>query len=111
MGAGRAELLERIDATHSISAAARELEMSYRRAWQLVQSINEGAGEPLVETATGGNQGGGAVVTQKGREFVANFRKLQRELTELAASFITNELSAPVQAKQVNLSRSRRGLT
>ena len=61
LGAGRANLLEQIEHTHSIRAAARALGMSYRRAWLLVQSVNHGAGEPLVVTSTGGKEGGGAV--------------------------------------------------
>ena len=54
------ELLQGIERTHSISAAARQMGMSYRRAWELVQSINEAAGEPLVTAKTGGSHGGAA---------------------------------------------------
>src|SRR5262249_18520642 len=63
LGKGGLELLQGINRHHSISAAARHMGMSYRRAWELVQSINEGAGEPLVLAATGGVQGGGARLT------------------------------------------------
>jgi molybdate transport system regulatory protein len=84
LGAGRVELLDRIDRTQSIRAAARELKMSYRRAWMLVQSINRGAGEPLIVTATGGKQGGGAILTARGRDLVAYYRQLCRELHEAA---------------------------
>ena len=60
LGPDRLELLEGIDRSHSISAAARQIGISYRQAWELVQGINEAAGEPLVTAATGGLHGGGA---------------------------------------------------
>lgn len=77
MGPGKAALIEAIDRCGSISAAARELEMSYRRAWQLVESINSSFREPLVLTATGGRQGGGAVVSEFGRDAVKRFRAME----------------------------------
>jgi molybdate transport system substrate-binding protein len=82
LGKGRLELLEGIDQHHSISAAARALGMSYRRAWELVQSINAAAGEPLVEAATGGVKGGGAQLTARGRWAVAVFRELQEQVLQ-----------------------------
>jgi molybdate transport system regulatory protein len=77
MGPGKAELVERILRTGSISAAAREMDMSYRRAWQLVESLNEDFREPVVTTAVGGKRGGGAVVTPFGRRIVAQFRAME----------------------------------
>jgi len=59
MGPGKAELIERIAQTGSISAAAREMGMSYRRAWQLVGALNTAFRERVVETAIGGRRGGG----------------------------------------------------
>jgi molybdenum ABC transporter molybdate-binding protein len=85
LGKGRLELLEGIDRHRSISAAARELGMSYRRAWLLVQSINAGAGERLVEAATGGTRGGGAWLTPRGHQAIALFRELQRRLEAASA--------------------------
>ena len=84
LGPGRVELLEGIDRWHSISAAARAMKMSYRRAWLLVQSMNEAAGEPLVEAAVGGSQGGGARLTPLGRWAAAAFRDLQSLFDEKA---------------------------
>src|SRR5262245_4122290 len=84
LGAGRVELLDHIDQTQSIRAAARKLNMSYRRAWMLVQSINCGAGEPLIVTATGGKQGGGAMLTERGRELIACYRELCLDLHHAA---------------------------
>lgn len=77
MGPGKAQLVELIDATGSISAAAREMGMSYRRAWQLVEAINASFSEPVVVTAIGGKRGGGAVVTESGRTLVAQFRAME----------------------------------
>ena len=57
MGPGKAALIEQIDATGSISAAARSMDMSYRRAWQLVEAINLSFKQPVVVTATGGKRG------------------------------------------------------
>lgn len=77
MGPGKAELLERIGRNGSISAAAREMGMSYRRAWQLVDSLNAAFREPVVTTAVGGRRGGGARITPYGKGLVAAFRVME----------------------------------
>src|SRR5260221_12082222 len=66
IGPGRADLLGAITRTGSISAAAREMKMSYRRAWLLVEAMNSAFRRPLVETLTGGDGGGGARADQIG---------------------------------------------
>src|ERR1700694_4469107 len=63
IGPEQLEILKAIDRSRSISAAARATGIPYRRAWELVQGMNDAAGEPLVTTATGGVQGGGAQLT------------------------------------------------
>jgi molybdate transport system regulatory protein len=78
MGPGKAELLEAIEATGSISASAKRLGMSYRRAWLLVDTMNRCFREPLVASATGGSGGGGAHVTEFGRRVLARFRAMSR---------------------------------
>jgi molybdate transport system substrate-binding protein len=88
LGAGRVELLEAIDRWHSISAAARHMGMSYRRAWLLVKSVNLAAEQPLVIAAPGGFQGGGAHLTPAGRCAVAVFRELQEQLRHSADSLL-----------------------
>ena len=98
LGPGRLELLEGIDRWRSISAAARELGMSYRRAWLLVQSINEAAAEPLVEAAVGGTKGGGARLTPSGRRSTEIFRDLQHELRAAAAGVLPRVLNLPADA-------------
>jgi molybdate transport system regulatory protein len=77
IGPGKAELIERIAETGSISAAARAMGMSYRRAWQLVEALNSDFRETLVETATGGVRGGGARVTPFGLRVVKEYRALE----------------------------------
>jgi molybdate transport system regulatory protein len=77
LGPGKASLIEVVGRTGSISAAARELGMSYRRAWQLIDSTNKCFRQPLVETATGGRGGGGARVTLFGVEVLARFRQIE----------------------------------
>jgi molybdate transport system regulatory protein len=88
MGPGRADLIDAIGRTGSISAAAREMKMSYRRAWQLVETTNKSFVEPLVVANTGGTGGGGASVTEFGRGVVEHYRAMERKATEsLAGDF------------------------
>ena len=88
MGPGKARLLALIDSTGSISAAARAMGMSYRRAWQLVEAINGSFNRPVVVKAVGGKRGGGAAVTAFGREIVALYRRME----ERASSAISADL-------------------
>jgi molybdate transport system regulatory protein len=77
IGPGKIALLEAIRAKGSISAAARHLGMSYRRAWLLVEQINEALCEPAVAAATGGPHGGGAVVTPTGERVIELYRSIE----------------------------------
>jgi molybdate transport system regulatory protein len=77
LGPGKVALLEEIGRLGSISAAARAMDMSYRRAWLLVESMNSGFSAPVVMTATGGKRGGGAEVTQFGREVLRRYREME----------------------------------
>ena len=85
---GQLELLERIDRCHSISAAARQLGISYRHAWVQVAEANAAAGAPLVEAATGGRHGGGARLTACGQAAVALFRQLREHLRAESATLL-----------------------
>ena len=76
-GPGKADLLEHIAATGSISAAARRMRMSYKRAWQLVDDMNGYFDTPLVATAAGGSAGGGARLSKTGARVLAAYRALQ----------------------------------
>ena len=77
IGPGKVELLEAIRATGSITAAARSLDMSYRRAWLLVDTMNRCFRKPVVETEAGGKRGGGSVLTPLGEEIVTRYRAAQ----------------------------------
>jgi len=80
IGYGRVVLLERIIEHGSITRAAKSMEMSYRRAWDLVDSMNRQAKRPFVELATGGKGGGGACVTQDGLKAIKIFRRFHKDL-------------------------------
>jgi len=84
MGPGKADLLDAIDSQGSISGAGRALGMSYRRTWMLVDTMNRCWTTPLVETAAGGSRGGGARLTDLGREVLVQFRALEARMTEAA---------------------------
>jgi molybdate transport system regulatory protein len=90
IGPGKIELLENIRSCGSISAAGRAMEMSYKRAWDLVDEINRICRHPAVERQTGGKNGGGAVLTPFGMSLVARYRKIERD----AASAVRKELLA-----------------
>jgi molybdate transport system regulatory protein len=90
IGPGKIQLLETIHRFGSISAAGRAMEMSYKRAWDLVDEINRICRQPAVERQTGGKNGGGAVLTPFGRSLVARYRKIERN----AATAARKELQA-----------------
>jgi molybdate transport system regulatory protein len=85
LGPGKAELVERIAATGSISAAARAMGMSYRRAWQLVEAVNQDFRARVVITAAGGARGGGARVTPFGERLVAEYRAMEEKASAAIA--------------------------
>jgi molybdate transport system substrate-binding protein len=97
LGPEQLALLEAIDRHHSISAAGRATGIPYRRAWELIQGMNEAAGEPLVATATGGLHGGGARLTPLARWAMAGFRELQGTLHQTAKGVVPQitERAAP----------------
>lgn len=94
LGPGRVQLLELIDELHSISAAAKRMSMSYRRAWLLVQSMNAGSDRPLVEKVTGGTGGGGATLTDAGRQALQQYRELTRQLHAVVERFAARKKKA-----------------
>lgn len=86
IGPGKTELLELIDQHGSISAAGRAMGMSYRRAWMIIDGLNSAFQSPLVTKQTGGSGGGGAILTELGREVVARYRQIERQATENSAA-------------------------
>jgi len=84
VGPGKVALLEAIQRSGSLSEAARQLGMSYRRAWLLLDELNRSFTEPVVTTAVGGANGGGAVLTPSGLRLIEAFRVVEREANTLA---------------------------
>ncbi|MDW3685427.1 LysR family transcriptional regulator [Cupriavidus sp. CV2] len=74
IGPGKIALLEAIRACGSISAAAKHLDMSYKRAWDLLNEINRSLAQPAVDSEHGGAQGGGTVLTPVGEEMIRLYR-------------------------------------
>jgi len=102
IGPGKIALLDGIVRTGSLSAATRELGMSYRRGWALVHSVNEAFRTPVVHFATGGKDGGGAELTAFGKHLVETFRDLERVVDRLVQDrcrTIRRELSSNKQEK------------
>ncbi|WP_413991607.1 winged helix-turn-helix domain-containing protein [Labrys okinawensis] len=84
LGPGKMNLLEAVARTGSISAAGRQLGMSYRRAWVLLDSVNTMFAQPAIETSAGGVNGGGARLTAFGERLLAAYRSLEAETARLA---------------------------
>lgn len=85
LGPGKVDLLEAIAREGSITAAARALGMSYRRAWLLVDTMNRNFRAPVVEAGAGGAQGGGAALTALGSEVVLRYRRVEAAAEKAAA--------------------------
>lgn len=79
VGPGKIALLEAIAETGSISAGARKMGMSYRKAWLLIDAFNNTFREPVISTETGGEQGGGATLTPTGNEVLRLFREMEQK--------------------------------
>jgi molybdate transport system regulatory protein len=96
IGPGKEQLLAAIEETGSISAAARRMRMSYRRARLLVHTMNECFARPLVEAVKGGRAGGGAALTDEGRQVLA----LYREIADLAARTFEPRMRPPKRRRR-----------
>lgn len=77
LGKGRLELLRQIEATGSISKAAKAMKMSYKSAWDAVDAMNNAMGAVLVESASGGTRGGGSRLTETGRQLIHEYELLE----------------------------------
>jgi molybdate transport system regulatory protein len=86
VGAGKIELLENIASTGSLSQAARDMKMSYRRAWLLLEDMNNSFDSPVAHASVGGRGGGGVVLTTFGANLVAGYRRLEADLKPLATA-------------------------
>ena len=99
MGPGKADLLDAINAAGSISAAARNIGMSYRRAWMLVDALNRCWAEPIVETVPGGSHEKGARVTEFGRRLLDSYRALHDTIDASAITGFERDLAAHLRKK------------
>lgn len=79
LGPGKVALLDHLEKTGSIVEAARRMDMSYMRAWKLIQTMNACFREPLVTAERGGKTRGGARLTATGKEVLAGYRRMERE--------------------------------
>ncbi len=84
IGPGKADLLQGIRDTGSIAAAGRQMKMSYKRAWMLVETLNADFREPLVSATRGGKTRGGTVLTELGHEVLDAYRRMEARATEAA---------------------------
>lgn len=89
LGNGHIQLLEKISKTGSISQAAKELTMSYKKAWRLAQNINNHSSIPYIIKSAGGKKGGGSIITPAGLKAIKNFK----QLNEKCGDFLQQELS------------------
>ena len=102
VGPGRIELLEGIERTGSLSQAARDMGMSYRRAWLLIQNLNDSLSNPASLAIRGGHRGGGAVVTPTGRALIRIYRR-----TEAGVARNINQRFARFARARAGSSRSK----
>lgn len=85
-GPGPAELLELIEASGSISKAAKTMGMSYKKAWDILEKMNARGKSPYVITHKGGTEGGGAILTPTGKKAVAAFTRLNKKIQAVVAN-------------------------
>jgi molybdate transport system regulatory protein len=89
LGPGKADLLQAIAETGSISAAGRQLDMSYKRAWELVETMNRCFVKPLITASKGGRAGGGATLTAHGKRVLAHYRRMEARARRAVAAEMT----------------------
>ncbi|MGE3830838.1 MAG: winged helix-turn-helix domain-containing protein [Parvibaculaceae bacterium] len=88
IGPGKVLLLEQIAALGSIAASCRALNMSYRRAWELIDELNGIFGQPVVVSKSGGKKGGGAALTPLGLTIISRYRAIERAAATVAEAHV-----------------------
>ncbi len=96
-GSGRRSLLEAIDKYGSLNSAARQVNISYRKAWGYIKAMEERFGFKLIERRTGGRNGGGAALTEEAREFMRKYEALECGIRELVDERYRNIFKADDQ--------------
>ena len=107
IGPGKIRLLELVGESGSISAAGRAMNMSYRRAWMLLDSLNRCFRTPVIATQPGGRRGGGAVLTALGHDLIAHYRMIERAAAKVSATDLA-ALDAAQAPRKAALSGSGR---
>ena len=92
LGEGRIVLLESIIKYGSITKASKEIKISYKKAWKLIDSINSSSGGTVVERVVGGKGGGGTVVTQQGKLLIEEYRRIQTRLNDFIKAESQSEI-------------------
>lgn len=108
VGPGKIELLEAIRESGSLSQAARNLGMSYRRAWLLVDSLRRAFREPVTVASTGGRGGGGVALTEFGQLLIVSYRNLDQEIAKLAVRHFHAVIPAVVRHSGTDAKSTRR---
>ena len=108
IGPGKVHLLELVAQTGSISAAAREMDMSYRRAWLLIDEMNRMFKEPVIAAVTGGAHGGGAQLTELGRNVIATYRAIEADSAQILSKRLGKVLGHVTMAQPSAGRRSKR---
>jgi molybdate transport system regulatory protein len=113
VGPGKIDLLEGIQAFGSLSEAARRMGISYRRAWLLLDSLNNSFNVPVTVNSVGGRGGGGAEVTPFGLLLITRYREVERKLNDVAGAYLEEIAShangdGATSARRVSLSKKRR---
>ncbi|HLY68966.1 MAG TPA: hypothetical protein VKR53_04510 [Puia sp.] len=78
-GPGPMELLERIEASGSINKAAKQMGMSYKKSWEIINRLNKNAARSLVETKAGGKKGGGSSISPEAKQLIAQYKKMRKK--------------------------------
>jgi molybdate transport system regulatory protein len=111
IGPGKVALLEKMHEAGSLSQAARDLHMSYRRAWQLLDNLNRSFRTPLVKTSVGGAGGGGAELTDLGQAVITAYRKFEQKINTQAASHfeaVARKVATDTPAVRRSISKTHR---
>jgi molybdate transport system regulatory protein len=116
IGPGKISLLEAIRAAGSLSQGARDIGMSYRRAWLLIESLNRSFRKPVTVASKGGKEGGGMLVTEFGDALIRKYRELERDFALLAerrlhrisAAVVRSSRSGGKVSVRTNLEQSSR---
>jgi molybdate transport system regulatory protein len=105
IGPGKIQLLENIDKFGSISAAGRAMDMSYRRAWLLLDELNHTFHEPVATTAHGGRSGGGASLTPFGKRLVQGYRKMETDAEKAVGAYLSMISDATLTTRRARVPR------